>query len=907
MPGASYRLQLHAGFDFGDACRVVPYLAELGITHVYLSPVFAAAPGSMHGYDVLDHNKINPELGGMAGLYELGETLVAHQMGLIVDIVPNHVGIAGGANPWWASVLRYGEASPFATYFDIDWQAQPQMATGVLIFPILGQPFGRALEAGELRLAIIEGDLALRYYDTTLPLRPESYSRIIGLPPLTLREQVTDPSAVASFASVLEELGTANVDRCEAALPRFRALMVNQPALADYVRQQAEQFNGTPGDPSSFDALDELLSAQHYRLADWRLAGAEINYRRFFDQNTLAAIRMEREDVFEETHRLLFDLAARGIITGVRVDHIDGLYAPGQYLERLRAGLAGATQGIAGADIPVFIEKILEEGERLPQDWPIAGTTGYEAMAEIDGVLVDAAASRELSRTYLQFVKQPIRFEQVRYESKQQVAREAFAGEISVLGYQAHRIAQRSRLHRDNTLRALRDAIEGTVACFPVYRTYVGATDRSIDDSAYIDQAIDEALRRNMGLSEAALEFLREVLQLEEHGLSEEELEQRVHFRRRFQQITCPVVAKGLEDTAFFRFNRLLSLNEVGGNPVVFGSSVSDTHTWFMERARAWPCAMTASSTHDTKRSEDVRARLNVLSELWREWRQEVSAWARMNQRHIKTSGSDRAPDLNLEYYIYQTLVGSWPDEGVGETYHHRIRDHLLKVMREAKLQTSWIRPDEHYEGGVLAFVDAILNRRRAGGFLRRLETFVARLRPAAAHNMLSALTLKALTPGFPDFYQGTELMDLSLTDPDNRRPVDFDERMTLLRQVSNAKNLPAPGDRAAKLWLTNRLLRIRREERAALAGDYAPLHIHGERAHHVFGFVRGERVSVVVPRLTASMVDSSGRIPRTAWGNTRVTLPKGHWHDMLTGQEVSCSDVGELLGAFPVAVLVRA
>ena len=907
VPGASYRLQLLPGFGFADARKVVPYLARLGITHLYLSPIFAAAPGSMHGYDVFDHNKVNPELGGVAGLYELGEALIAHNMGLIADIVPNHVGIAGGANPWWRSVLRYGEASPSAAYFDIDWQAQPHMATGVLVFPVLGQPFGRALESGELRLSIIADDLAVTYFDMSLPLRPESYARVLGLPPLELREKVTDPAAIPAFAAVIEDLESGDFERCEAALPRLRSLLHTHPALTEYASEAAGRFNGDIGDTASFDALDELLRNQHYRLTDWRVAGAEVNYRRFFDQNTLAAIRMEREDVFEETHRLLFDLAARGIVTGVRVDHIDGLYAPGEYLERLQRRLTETTREIPGAEIPIFVEKILQEGERLPSEWPISGTTGYDALAEIDRVFVDPGGASETTRTYLQFVGQPVRFEQVRYESKRQVAREAFAGEISVLAHQAHRIAQRNRLHRDNTLRALRDAIEGTVACFPVYRTYVGAHDRAIDDAAYIDQAIDEAPRRNPNLSDAALEFLREVLQLETDDLSEEDWEKRAHFRRRFQQITGPVLAKGLEDTAFFRFNRLLSLNEVGGDPSIFGAELADTHAWSMQRAAEWPQAMTASSTHDTKRSEDVRARLNVLSELPHEWRREVNRWAKLNERHRGLAGGEPAPGTNLEYAIYQTLVGSWPDGGVNEGYRARLRDHLIKMMREAKRQTSWIRPDEAYEHAVLTFLEVILNRRKSGTFLRRLDAFVARLRPAAAYNTLGSLTLKSLVPGFPDFYQGTELLDLSLTDPDNRRPVDFDQRERLLASLQC--DAP-PGDAAGpstKLWLTHRLLQLRLSHRTSLEGGYGPLAVHGDRARNVFAFVRGASptLAAVVPRLAASLI-TDGRISEHAWGRTTVTLPAGGWTNLLTGAAIRGGEVSiaTLLAEFPVAVL---
>lgn len=905
VPGASYRLQLHAGFDFDAASRVVPYLCSLGITHLYVSPIFAAAPGSTHGYDVLDHGKVNPELGGLAGLYRLSETLTANEMGLIADIVPNHVGIANGVNPWWRSVLRYGQASPYADYFDIDWEAQPHLATGVLIYPVLGQPFGMALEAGEIRLVLEEGDIVLRYYEQNLPLRPESYARVIGLPPLGL-DDLQDPSSPAVLATVVENLANADPGRSEAALARMRKVLSSEPKLAAFVQSSLDRLNGVPGNPASFDALEEIVRSQHYRLTDWRMAGAEINYRRFFDQNTLAAIRVERDDVFEDVHRLLFELVERGIVTGVRVDHIDGLYDPTAYLKRLNERLQAAASGYG--QVPIFVEKILEGDERLPKIWPIAGATGYEALAHIERAFANPAAQREMTRTYDQFTGSRTRFETIRYESKRQVVRTQFAGEISVLAYQAHRIAQRHRLQRDNTLRALRNAIEAIMACFPVYRVYVAEPEAP----GYIEAGIQEARRREPHLSRAAFDFLAEVLLSAGEHPGEDDAAQRIHFRRRLQQVTGPIMAKGLEDTAFFRYNRLLSLNEVGSDPTRWGETLDDLHAWLGRRASDWPGAMSASSTHDTKRSEDVRARINLLSELPREWRRQVGEWSRLNERHRSVVEGERAPDANLEYYIYQTLAGSWPEGGPDDEYRQRIREHITKAMREAKQQTSWITPNEPYEEAALAFTDAILRPRRAGAFIRRMDRFVRQIAPSARLNSYVMLVLKALTPGFPDFYQGTELLDLSLTDPDNRRPVDFELRKRLLRDAISEDGREVLQGPAGKLWLTAKLLYIRQQHREALCSGYQALAVSGERKSSLIAFSRGPsgELAVVVPRLVAGLLDASGSLPSGDWGDTTVELPpaRGCWYNLLTGERHVGGPVhaSELFAQIPLAVLSR-
>ena len=914
-PRASYRLQLHAGFTF-DAVRArLPYFAALGISHLYFSPIFTAAPGSTHGYDVVDHGQINPELGGISALYALGEELLTRDIGLIVDMVPNHVGLATSSNPWWRDLLRYGESSRYANFFDINWSTQPHLPSGVVVYPILGQPFGAALEAGELRLILEEHDLALAYYEHHLPLAPASYPDVIGLPPLDLRAQLADPAALGELLSLLDGLRAASSDDAERLLEQFRRLLAQEPALADYVQARLTELNGTVGDPVSFDRLDAILSQQHYRLAFWRVSGEDINYRRFFDINDLAAIRVEREDVFEETHRLLLSLVEQGLVTGVRIDHVDGLYDPGAYLRRLRERLREAASRWTDRELPIYVEKILEEGEPLPAGWPVAGTTGYDFMAHNDGLCIDRGSVLEMTRTYERFLGEPVRFRQLRDDAKKQIARTSFPGEINVLANALHTIAERDRRQRDNTLRALRNAIETVLAAFPVYRTYIVDGQVGPDDRELIETAVAGARRHDRNLSTEAIDFLAEVLLLD-GDLDPSEHEQRLQFRRKFQQLSSPVMAKGFEDTTFYRYNRLLSLNEVGSDPSLFGAAPEEVQAWFAARAEAWPRAMSASSTHDTKRSEDARARLHVLSEIFERWRDEVNEWAELNAAHRTTINGDPVPDPNTEYLLYQALVASWSAAGVAidDTYRARLAAYLTKAMREMKTYTSWTNTDERVEGAAQEFLTAILASDAPDGFPARVGRFVALIEGAALRDSLGMLIIKGTAPGFPDFYQGTELWDRSLTDPDNRRPVDYDERERLLGALPDA----APTDLAdpvTKLWVTRRLLALRAEQSALFAaGAYAAIEATGERAVNVFAFARQEgdtRIVVAVPRLTTQLVGLTDDAPLgAAWGDTSLALPgSGPWRNALTGETVAGEGgalaLADLFATFPFAILI--
>jgi (1->4)-alpha-D-glucan 1-alpha-D-glucosylmutase len=887
-PRATYRIQLTPDFGLAQAAGVVPYLARLGISHLYLSPFWEAVGGSRHGYDVTDHNQVRRQLGGLGDLYVLSEALVASGMGLIADFVPNHVGI-GSQNQWWQDVLRYGRESPFAEYFDIDWEAQPQMEGGVVWYPVLGKPFGRALEDGEICLTLEDGEPWVSYYGSRMPVSPGSYQRLFGMPPAELSEETSTPGSVSRLASVLDDLGHASRDEAEGLRGDLRRTLESEPALRGWAQQAVTRLNGNVGTPETFDALERLLLAQHYRLADWRVSSEEINYRRFFDNNGLAAIRVEREDVFDEIHRLLLELVAAGIVTGVRIDHVDGLYLPALYLERLRARLDEAAAG--RGHVPIYVEKVLEPGEQLP-NWPVEGTTGYDFLAHADGLLIDRAGERALAGGYRAFTGERKRFREVAYESKLHIAHTAFAGEVNVLALHLYRIAQRHRLYRDNTLRSLRRAIAATLAAFPVYRTYASAPETA---PVLIRQAVEEARRRDHTLSSAALDFLREVLALD-GDLDEEDRSRREHFRRRFEQLSGPIMAKGVEDTALFRSVAFLALNEVGASPqhVV---APGEAHEWFGERAERWPNAMSASSTHDTKRSEDVRSRIAVLSQVPTDWRREVSAWHRLNERHLTLVNGDAAPDAGTEWYYYQTLIGAWPPGGLDESFVDRLREHMRKAAREAKLATSWTDPDLEYETALDSFVRATLTGRAGAAFRRRVSRFVALIEPAAEANSLAAVTLKCLAPGVPDFYQGTELRSLALTDPDNRRPVDFCRAERLLAQL--AEHPPKDAD-GRKLWLTAKLLDIRAAWPSAVSGDYEAVEVRGPAANNLFAFMRsggGQTVIVVVARLGLLL-------PETGWAGTELLLPTGDWTDLLSAGAGPAGNCERLFEHLPVAVL---
>ena len=806
IPLATYRLQLGPRLTFDDAAELVPYLAALGISDCYVSPFFETSSDSSHGYDVSDHNRIREELGGEPAFIRFSDALRRYGLGLLVDLVPNHMGIAGNRNRWWLDILEHGAGSRYAHVFDIDWdRATPELA-GKVLLPVLGDQYGIVLERGELRLELNDGVFTVRYYETVLPIAPRSYSRILGhrideleaaLGPshpglLELKALTTWFAALAPRPDRDRERPRGRLQDKAAGVERLAALLRQSPEVQTFLDETIRRFNGTPEDPRSFDLLDELLAEQAYRVAFWRVAGEEINYRRFFDINELAAIRMEDPDVFAETHRLVLRLVGAGRVTGLRVDHPDGLYAPAEYFRSVQRECARVAHGVDG---PFFIvaEKILSPGESLPQRWPIAGTTGYEFLNLLNGIFVDRSQARAMEHLYARLIKERPPFGEVVYECKRLVMQTAMSSELNMLANRLKAISEKHRSSRDFTLGSLTHALTEIIANFPVYRTYVGEDQRGVSerDREFIARAVAQAKRRSPLTSPSIYDWIQDILTLRFPPWAQEaERRERLEFAMRFQQITSPVTAKGYEDTALYRFNRLVSLNEVGADPSRFGTPVTEFHTAMDERQRTYPHGLSATSTHDTKRGEDVRARINVLSEIPDEWRRRVSVWQKLNRSHRTTVDAQPTPGANTEYLIYQTLVGAWP---IGI---ERFRAYLLKAIHEAKSHTSWINPNTRYNDAITRFAEAILDPVRSSPFLENFVPFQARVAHYGAFNSLAQTLVKITAPGVPDFYQGSELWDLNLVDPDNRRPVDWPLRRHMLEELTRPADTAA--DRAA-------------------------------------------------------------------------------------------------------------
>ena len=946
VPTATYRLQFNAGFTFRDAAGLVPYLARLGISDLYASPYLQARPGSLHGYDIVDHEALNREIGSEHDHGRLAAALREHGMGQVLDIVPNHMGIAGGANGWWNDVLENGPTSPFAAFFDIDWEPYKAELAGKVLLPVLGEQYGLVLEAGELRLVYAEGSFRIEYFDSWFPVAPGSTASVLRLAlerlPRGIDEDHPARMELESLATALERLpARRNVDPRSVA-ERRREKVVTQRRLqalcaaSEEVRLALDaavaEYNGTPGDPHSFDRLDALLDAQSYRLAFWRVAAEEINYRRFFDVNDLAGVRVEVPRVFQATHRLILRLVREGRVTGLRIDHPDGLFHPRDYLRALQHEIAGAPPV---EPLYLLVEKILTGDEPLPDDWPVDGTVGYEFLNRLNGLFVARENEAALDDIYRRFTDLHASYADLVYRKKRLILRSALVSELTVLTTMLGRVSEENRCSRDFTWGSLRDALREVISCFPVYRTYIDAFAGAVSqrDREYIEAAVAGAKRRNRGTAEVVFDFVRDILLLRwPDGLDAEALEEHARFVMKFQQLTGPVMAKGVEDTAFYIFNRLASLNEVGGEPDRFGTSPAELHGFLRGRAARWPHALSSTSTHDTKRSEDVRARIDVLSELPELWEQAVRRWSALNVRWLRQVDVQRIPDANDEYLLYQTLVGAWPlGELAGDTHADfvaRIQAYLGKATREAKVHTSWINANPPYDDGLRGFIADVLrpdDNRFLEDFLQ-LQRIVARL---GMVNSLAQTVVKLAAPGVPDVYQGQEIWDFSLVDPDNRRPVDFALRRRTLEcldacaarmdGVALARELVERWeDGRVKLHVTTRGLHLRAAHPDLFRdGDYLPLESSGERAAHVFAFARthaGAAVIALVPRLVATLTRERGfAVPEADdWGDTTLALPTelaGRYRNVLTGEMMELgSDLQARvsLGAFPVALLER-
>jgi (1->4)-alpha-D-glucan 1-alpha-D-glucosylmutase len=971
IPRSTYRLQMHSEFTFADAQAIVPYLNRLGIGDAYASPIFEARPGSKHGYDVTRHDRLNPELGGKEAFRPFAEALKNAGMGLLLDIVPNHMGV-GNDSVWWQDVLENGRASKYSGFFDIDWTPLKQDMQHKLLLPILGKQYGEELEDGNIQVKFEDGKARIAYYDHLMPLAPRT------IPSIFPEENDADYGVPASFRALLQELthipphettdqklGDQRREQLLELKPRLSDAL-GSPGLAPALAKAAAAINGTKGDAHSFDALHELLEIQPYRLASWKTSSEQINYRRFFDVNDLVGLRMENPQVFAETHCLIRELLGEGQITGLRIDHCDGMFNPREYLVRLQelfvasqcfgpcakeataSGIeqevvdAAGQQDWAQARLPLYcvVEKILEPGEVLPNDWPVQGTSGYDFVHFANQLFIQPKNQKRFNTLYAEILGERSRPERILYDAKRMILDTALSSEAHVLANLLSQIAGVDRRARDFTDKILEGVIRETIACFPVYRTYIDERGHYSDhDREVIHEAIAAAKRQAPVLDASAFDFLERVLLLggrvgrdpardhdEEYGDAE------LYFALKFQQLTGPVMAKSVEDTSFYVYNRFISSNEVGSSMEAFGIKPEVLHQANAERQKYTPHTMLTTSTHDTKRSEDVRCRLNILSEMPDEWASRVRAWQQINARHKSSVGGQPAPDANEEYLIYQTIVGVWPWEMDGAEQRaelvKRVQDYMTKALSEAKVNVSWVTPNPEYTKAVTEFIAKILTAEdeKETAFVTDLLEFLEPVRRFGAVNSLALMVLKATVPGVPDFYQGTDMWDLSLVDPDNRRPVDYDLRSKALSAMIDradpalvaAETLQTLEDGRVKLWAMHRVLSTRNERLDVFErGEYVPLSAQpAEQEEHVFAYLRGEDVLVVLPRFSYTLAceSRSNKLPLgDIWGEVSVALPAAsstRWTNIFTNETVEALDcklaLADLFASFPVAVLVQ-
>lgn len=928
VPRCTYRLQFNRQFTFSQARELVGYLDALGVSDAYSSPLFQASAGSPHGYDITDHNQLNSAIGSREEFDAWVTELHNHGMGQVLDFVPNHMGIAEPLNSWWMDVLENGPSSVYAPYFDIDWHPIKTDLHDKVLLPILGDQYGRVLERAELKVHFDAGAFYLTYYDHQFPIAPGTYRYVLDVALEKLaahknedfyaelqsirtaleylpRRTETDPEKIAERAREKEIIKRRLERRCQEA-----------PQVQEAICAAVEEINGKPGDPRTFDLLDELLNAQAYRLAFWRVAAEEINYRRFFDINDLAAIRQEVPEVFETTHRLLLDLVRTGAVNGVRIDHPDGLYLPRQYFQEFQEHCARVLKTSApdGRNIYMAVEKIVTGNESLRKDWPVNGTTGYEFANQVIQLLVDESAESTITNSFRKFVGHSMHYGHLVYAKKRLVMRLALANDINVLGNMVDRLSEQNRWFRDFTLQALVLVVRETIACFPVYRTYV-EPDRPVsdEDRNVIERAINSAKRRNPGIEGSVFNFLRDLLLLRfPENLDDNARAEHAHFVLKFQQYTGPVMAKGVEDTMFYIFNRLAALNEVGGEPQQFGSGVEEFHRRNEERQRNWPDSMLATSTHDTKRSQDVRARMVAISELSETWRKSLQRWRSVNRRWKTRLEDAEAPDRNEEYLLYQTLLGTWPVDHAGKAapaatpeYVERIQNYMNKALNEAKVNTSWVQPNEDWLSATHDFVAKLLEPHPKNKFLPAFLPVVEEIARLGAINSLSQTLLKLTSPGVPDIYQGNEIWDFSLVDPDNRRPVDYKLRRVLLESLGKARPeelMESWPDGRIKMFLTQRVLRFRRDHPDLFRrGNYTPLTVAATFSNSAVSFARqlGPDLAIVIaPRLSSRV----GFPPiGDKWQETAVEVP-----DDVNAQQLRNIFTGDCVNVLNGKIMLR-
>ncbi|MEN9229288.1 MAG: malto-oligosyltrehalose synthase [Thermostichus sp. DG02_5_bins_236] len=926
IPTSTYRIQFHAGFDFEAARQIVPYLKALGISDVYASPIFRARKGSTHGYDVVDPGQINPELGGSEKFEELWEALNQQQMGWIQDIVPNHMAY-DGQNQMLMDVLESGPNSDFIDYFDVNWNHSYLGIQGRILAPFLGDFYDKCLESGQIQLRYDADGLSINYYTLKFPLNIDTYADVFTYNLSKLRRKLgrSHPDYIKllgilfslKFIPSKEDL-LERTDQINFAKHSLWELYTSSQPVQNFFDENIDNFNGKPGDPSSFDLLDDLLARQNFRISFWKVGAEEINYRRFFTINELISLRIEDREVFRKTHQLILRLVEQGRFTGLRIDHIDGLFNPEEYLHRLRERCP---------ETYIVVEKILESEESLPKQWPVQGTTGYDFLIKMNAIFCQTKHAHTFDSLYHHFTKLQQSPEQIIEEKKRLIIERNLSGDMDNLAFLLKQITSHHRYANDFTLYSLRRALVEVLVCFPVYRVYIREGVLESEGQQIIRQAVEQA-KENLPILVNELNFIERFLCLEFlDNLSEQEKEEQIYFAMRLQQLAGPLMAKGVEDTAFYVYNRLLSLNEVGGNPCRFGLSVQDFHPFNQERAAHWPLAMNASATHDTKRGEDTRARLNVLSEIPDEWERHIKLWHELNANYkVRSKKAKRSelPDRNDEYSLYQTLLGSYPfqPEELPE-FVQRVKEYMIKAVREAKVHTAWLRPDTDYEEATTAFIDQILQS--TNPFLESFLPFQRKIAHFGIFNSLSQTLVKLTSPGIPDIYQGTELWDLSMVDPDNRRPVDFSRRLAYLEEIQRrAKQEPQRliedlllhrSDGRIKLFLLRQALKMRQEQPQLFhKGEYTPLQITGSHREHVVAFARhqGKQVLItVVPRLLTQLInETQDPFGEAIWKDTQIHLPRWkrvEWVNELTNEEIPAGETistGLALNTFPVAML---
>lgn len=930
VPTSTYRVQLCPSFTFLQLKEIIPYLSRLGISWIYASPIFKARRGSTHGYDVVDFNEINPELGGREAFESLMAEVKRHGMGWLQDMVPNHMAYSA-QNQILVDIGENGPNSKYFDFFDVEWDHPYEGIKGRVLAPFLGSFYGESLESGEIQLCYDEKGFAVRYYDMRFPLRIESYADLLTYHLSTLKIRL--PSHEPDFIKLHGILGVLYVLRTlppgEISSERYDQIkfikimlweLYNQnPEIRGYMDETIRILNDRPGREPSVRFTERLLGDQHYRLSHWKVAVEEINYRRFFNINELISLRMENPKVFDHVHSLVSKLIDEGNISGLRLDHIDGLHDPTSYLKRLHERVGR---------IYTIVEKILAFGESIPEFWPVAGTTGYDFLNVVNGLFCDGRNERAFDRIYSKFASEPSSFEEVVFEKKTFIAERRMAGDVENLARLIKRISDRYMRGSDLTMLGIKRALVQALAHFPIYRTYFNGDSFRPDDREFVRWTLEKARDGDPDLVHE-FRFIEELHDPEfVDGLPEEDRREWLNALMRFQQLTAPLMAKGVEDTAFYVYNRLLSLNEVGGYPEMFGIPVEVFHEFNMKRVQLHPHSMNPTSTHDTKRGEDVRARINVLSEVPGEWERKLRAWSRINGRSKTMVDGRLVPETNVEYGLYQTMLGAFPaQEAARGDFLERMKAYAIKAVREGKTSTSWLLPDAEYESAVISFIQSVLRSDVENAFLREFLPFQNKIAGFGIWNSLAQTLLKIASPGVPDFYQGTELWDLNLVDPDNRRPVDFEQRETHLKDITHRCEVDLPGltaellaskeDGRVKLFLIHRALKARQQKpELFMDGAYFPIKVTGKHRRRVISFGRqmGEDFALaVVPRFLAGLVkENESPLGRRVWEDTCLVLPRschGPWKNWISGQVLELKNslmVGEVFEHFPASLLVN-